>query len=68
VTERTRAILITGPFEDWELELFAKLMRDIERTRPDQTFSLVVDDAEGQGIGEAIKLLERIFPRRERPH
>jgi hypothetical protein len=64
LTERTRAVVITGPFYDWELELFAKLMRDIERSRPDQTFSMVVDDAEGQGIGEAIKLVERIFPRR----
>jgi hypothetical protein len=66
--ERTRAIVITGPFEDWELELFAKLMRDIERSKPDHTFSLVVDDAEGEGIGEAIKLVERIFPKREKPH
>ena len=59
---------MTGPFEDWELELFAKLMRDIERTRPDQTFGMVVEDAEGQGIEEALKLVERIFPRRERSH
>jgi len=65
---RTRALVITGPFEDWELELFGKLIRDIERSRPDHTFSMVVDDAEGEGIAEAIKLVERIFPRKERPH
>lgn len=65
----TRAIVITGPFSDWELELFAKLMRDIERSRPDQTFSMAVDDSvEGQGIGAAVKLLARIFPRREIKH
>jgi hypothetical protein len=68
LTERTRALVITGPFYDWELELFAKLMRGIEQSRPDQTFSMVVDDADGQGIEEAIKLVERIFPRRERSH
>ena len=65
---RTRALVITGPFEDWELELFAKLMRDIERSRPDETFALVVDDIDGQGIVEALKLVERIFPKKERPH
>jgi hypothetical protein len=61
LTERTRAIVITGPFEDWELELFAKLMRDIERSRPDHTFAMVVDDAEGEGIGEAT-VLAKIGP------
>jgi len=64
----TRAIVITGPFYDWELELFAKLMRDIERSRPEQTFSMAIDDVEGQGIGDAIKLVQTIFPKREKPH
>ena len=58
----TRAVVITGPFHDWELELFAKLMRDIERSRPDQTFSMAIKDVDSQGIAEAINLLERIFP------
>lgn len=61
----TRALVVTGPFEDWELELFAKLLRDIERSRPDHTFAMVVDDAEGEGIDEALKLVERIFPKRK---
>lgn len=64
---RTRAIVITGPFEDWELELFTKLLRSIERSKPDQTFCLVVDDPNGPGIENALNLVERIFPRRERP-
>jgi hypothetical protein len=64
---RTRALVITGPFEDWELELFAKLMRDIERSRPDHTFAMAIDDVGGEGIGEALTLLERIFPQREKP-
>ena len=68
MTERTRALVITGPFYDWELELFTKLLRDVERSRPDETFAAVVDDADGQGIEEAIKLVERIFPKREKPH
>src|SRR5580698_9933641 len=61
----TRALVVTGPFEDWELELFAKLLRDIERSKPDHTFAMVVDDAEGEGIDEALKLVERIFPKRK---
>ena len=65
---RTRAIVITEPFEYWELELFAKLMRDIERLRPERTFAMAVEDAEGQGVEEAIKLVERIFPKRGKPH
>lgn len=68
MSERVRALVITGPFADWELELFTKLMRDIERSRPDHTFTLVIDDAEGEGVVEAIKVLNRIFPRREQPH
>lgn len=64
----TRALVITGPFEDWELELFAKLLRDIERSRPDQTFTLVLDDVDGQGVEDALRLLERIFPKREATH
>jgi hypothetical protein len=64
----TRAIVITGPFYDWELELFTKLLRDIERTRPEETFALAVDDVDGQGIEEALKLVRRIFPKREKPH
>jgi hypothetical protein len=63
-----RAITIAGPFEDWELKLFTKLLRDIERSKPDQTFSMVVCDAEGDGIGEAIELVERISPERELPN
>ena len=61
----TRALVVTGPFEDWELELFAKLLRDIERSKPDRAYTLVVDDAEGEGIDEALKLVERIFPKRK---
>jgi hypothetical protein len=61
----TRALVVTGPFEDWELELFAKLLRDIERSKPDHAYTLVVDDAEGEGIDEALKLVERIFPKRK---
>jgi hypothetical protein len=68
MSERVRALVITGPFHDWELELFANLMRHIERSRPDHTFTLVVDDAEGEGVIEAIKLVKRIFPKREQPH
>jgi hypothetical protein len=63
---RTRAIVITGPFDDADLARFTALMREIERTRPDQTFSFVVDDADGQGVEEAVKIMQRIFPRRER--
>ena len=65
---RTRGLVLTGPFDEWELELFAKLLRDIERSRPDETFTLLVDDADGQGVEEALKLLERIFPKREKLH
>jgi hypothetical protein len=43
-------------------------MRDIERSRPEQTFSMAIDDVEGQGIGDAIKLVQTIFPKREKPH
>lgn len=68
MSERLRALVITGPFDDWELELFAKLMRDIERSKPDQTFVLAVHDAEGQSLEEAIKLVQRIFPKRDKPH
>lgn len=64
----TRALVITGPFEDWEVGLFAKLLRDIERSRPDHTFTLAVADAESQGVEAAIKLLNDIFPRKERTH
>ena len=63
-----RAIVITGPFFDWELELFTKLMRDIERSRPDQTFAMAIQDVESQGIEEAIKLVQRIFPKQEPRH
>jgi hypothetical protein len=68
MSERTRAIVITGPLGDWELGLFAKLLRDIERSKPDHTFTFLVDDAEGEGVENAIKLVERIFPKREQPH
>jgi hypothetical protein len=68
-SQRTRAIMITGPFYDWEIELFAKLVRHCEQSRPDQTFSLAIRDDVDQGIAEAIKLVERIFPEREtQPH
>ena len=60
MSERTRALVISGPFDDWELELFAKLMRDIERSKPGQTFVLAVHDAEGQGLEEAIKLVDAL--------
>jgi hypothetical protein len=62
-----RTIVITGPFHDWELELFTKLLRDIERARPNETFMLIHDD-DGRELGDAIKLVERIFPKRETPH
>jgi hypothetical protein len=65
MTERTRAIVITGPFEDWELEMLAKVMRGIERLRPDQTFTMVIDDAEAQGFESAFKLMASIFPHKE---
>jgi hypothetical protein len=68
MTQRTRAVVITGPFEDWELELFSKLMRDIERSKPDHTYSMAIDDAEGEGIERALELVKRIFPMREKPH
>ena len=64
----TRALVITGPFHDWELELIAKLIREIERSRPEETFTLAVDDIDGQGLKDALALLESIFPKRERSH
>jgi hypothetical protein len=64
----TRALVITGPFHDWELDLFAKLIREIEQSRPEETFTMLVDDSEQQGVEAAIELLRRIFPRREVTH
>ena len=64
----TRALVITGPFHDWELDLIAKLIREIESSRPHETFTLAVADAENQGVEAAIKLLNDIFPRKERTH
>ena len=68
MTEPTRALVITGPFEDSELELFAQLMRSIERSKPDQTFSMAIGDVEGQGIVQALELVARVFPQREKPN
>lgn len=65
---RTRAIVITGPFEDDDLARFAKLMRDIERQKPGETYAIAIHDAEGQGIEEAVRIVEKIFPKRERPN
>jgi len=64
----TRALVITGPFHDWELELIAKLIREIERSRPEETFTLAVDDTESQGFESALELLARVFPKRGAAH
>lgn len=62
----TRALIITGPFHDWELELIAKLVREIEQSRPEETFTIAFDDVDSQGFESALKLMSSIFPRRER--
>ena len=61
-----RGLVITGPFTEADIKRFAELLREIERERPDRIFSLVMADPEGEGMGHALELVQRIFPARER--
>lgn len=54
-------IMIKGPLTEEDVKAFADTMRQIERKRPHEAFTLVVID-ELATNKEAVGLLNRIFP------
>jgi hypothetical protein len=62
-----RRLLIQGAFTDAEIKRFAELMREIERTRPEQHFSLLILDPVST-LEQAAELVASTFPRKERSH
>jgi hypothetical protein len=64
-----RRLLIQGAFTDAEIKRFAELIREIERTRPEQHFSLLILDPEAVStLEQAAELVASTFPRKERSH
>jgi len=69
MSEPTRkGLLLTGPFTGDDITRFANLLRDVERERPEEFFTLLVVDGEAEmSLEEAGQLVRKIFPRREAP-
>jgi hypothetical protein len=58
-----KAIILSGPFGTAEIELFARVMRMMERQQPDQTFQMVIKDLEREmTMLELADEIDRIFP------
>lgn len=53
-------IVLSGPFTEREVALFAAVMRDCEAQRPWRLYRMAIEGPGEEGAGRA--LLERVFP------
>lgn len=59
-----KAIFLSGPFSTIDLEVFASVMRLMERLQPDQRFKMAIKDLEREPtIEEMADELDRLFPK-----